>query len=100
MATYKEIAGTDADIPIYDIQVPNSREQGVALYAKGPWILDQVRSQMGKEDWLKCLQIIYRDYKGKIFAFDDFYSYIEKYGSHEIAASMERQVKNKGLNTE
>ncbi len=76
---YKKIAGTDKDVPIIEVDFPNTREKGMVIYGKGPWVLDRVRNLIGDENWEKFLKDIYKDFRGGILTYDEFKKHLSKY---------------------
>ena len=94
---YKSIAESTADIALLDIDFPNTREKGIVIYAKGPSILDTVVSQLGDEKWKKFLSETYKQYKGKIFRYEDFKSSLSKYDSTgTLVARLDVMLSSKG----
>ena len=47
LAKYKEFSGKENDIPIMDIDSPNSREKSIILYGKGPYVISKIKNAMG-----------------------------------------------------
>lgn len=76
---YKEFAGTENDIPIINVDLPNTREKGIILYAKGPFVLSKIEKSLGNEKWLSFLRGLYQTYRGKILTYDEFKEYLMKY---------------------
>jgi hypothetical protein len=96
--SYKEIAGTDKDIPILEIDMPNTPEKGRVLYGKGVYVLDKVRKLIGDENWSRLVKELYNDFKGKILTYEDFMICLTKYdtgGSCKI--NLEKMLNEKGL---
>ena len=52
---YKEFAGKENDIPIIDVDLPNTKEKGLILYAKGPFVLSKIEKDLGRKKWLSFL---------------------------------------------
>ncbi len=76
---YGGFAGTEKDMPILDIDYPNTKEKGVLIYCKGVLAVDQLRKQMGDLNWSAFLKELYNVFKGKIIVFNDFVNLINKY---------------------
>ncbi len=76
---YSSFAGTEKDIPILDIDFPNTKEKGILIYCKGVLTIDRLRKQMGDINWSAFLKELYTEYKGKIIVLDDFVNLINKY---------------------
>ena len=57
LVKYKEFSGKENDIPIINVDSPNSREKGLILYGKGPFVLSKIHNAMGDENWLSFLQV-------------------------------------------
>ena len=95
---YKEIAGSEKEVSIMDVDFPNSKEKGRVIYGKGPYVIDKVRRQIGDENWDKFLKEIYKDFKGKILTYDEFINYLSKYDRDGTAVvKLNKMVSEKGL---
>ena len=95
---YKEIAGSDKEVSIMDVDFPNTKEKATAIYGKGPYVIDKVRRQIGDENWDKFIKDIYQNFKGKILTYDEFLKYLSKYDSDGKAiAKLNKMVSEKGL---
>jgi hypothetical protein len=76
---YREIAGTPGDVPILSIDMPNTREKGLAIYGKGPFILDRVRQRLGDAKWSEWMRGIYQTYRGRILTYPEFEQSLAQY---------------------
>jgi hypothetical protein len=76
---YEKFAGQENDVPILDIDFPNTREKGLVLYGKGPFVISRLHSQLGDKQWMVLLHNLYNDFVGKILTYDEFRDYIAKY---------------------
>ena len=95
---YKEIAGSEKEVSIMDVDFPNSKEKATAIYGKGPYVIDKVRRQIGNENWEKFIIEIYKDFKGKILTYDEFVNYLSIYDKDGAAvAKLNKMVSEKGL---
>ena len=95
---YKEIAGTENDVPIISIDMPNTREKGLILYAKGPYVLSLVEKELGIENWELFLRDTYDSFSGKIMTLVDFENHLAKYDSNgETVELLTRLLNEKGL---
>jgi hypothetical protein len=95
---YKEIAGSEKEVSIMDVDFPNSKEKARVIYGKGPYVIDFVRRQIGDENWEKLIKDIYKDYKGKILTYDKFVKYLSRYDQDGVAvAKLNRMLSEKGL---
>jgi len=95
---YKEFAGTDKDVPIIDVDYLNTKEKGRVIYGKGPYVFDQVRRQIGDENWLKFIRDIYKDFKGRILTCDEFINYLSRYDRDGTCVSkLEKMLSRTGL---
>jgi hypothetical protein len=95
---YKEFAGNEGDIPIINVDMPNTREKGRILYAKGPYVLNIIAQEMGIETWKLFLKDLYKTFIGKIMTLDDFENYINKYDkSGKSLALFKKLINEKGL---
>jgi hypothetical protein len=79
MKRYEEFAGSSNDIPVIDVDIPNTKEKSIILYAKGPFILSKIESEMGRDNWKSFLADLYQAFCGKIMTYDDFKLYMQKY---------------------
>ena len=95
---YKEFAGNEGDIPINNVDMPNTREKGLILYAKGPYVLNMLAQEIGSETWKLFLRDIYKTFLGKIMTMDDFENYINKYDTSGNSLALFKKLLNeKGL---
>ena len=98
LVKYKEFAGKENDIPIIDIDSPNSREKSLILYGKGPFVLNRIEKKMGNEKWLSFLQNLYESFRGKILTYTEFEKYISKYDeTGNILILLKQLVSQKGM---
>ncbi len=101
MVRYKEFAGTEKDIPIIDVDKPNTREKSILLYAKGPYILSKIHKEMGDENWITFLRELYKSFSGKIITFETFTDYLAKNDKTGDATKLLVKLMNeKGLSGE
>lgn len=95
---YREFAGKENDIPIINIDSPNSREKSLVLYGKGPYILSKIHRAMGDEKWLSFLQNLYESFRGKILTYDEFENQISRYDENGIIlALLKKLISEKGI---
>ena len=95
---YKQIAGSDKEVSIMDVDFPNTKEKATAIYGKGPYVIDKVRRQIGNTNWEKFLKEIYKDFKGKILTYDEFLKYLSKYDPDGAAVmKLNKLVSEKGV---
>ena len=98
LVKYKEFAGKENDIPIIDIDSPNSREKSLILYGKGPFVLNRIEKKMGNEKWLSFLQNLYKSFRGKILTYTEFEKYISKYDeTGNILTLLKQLITQKGM---
>jgi hypothetical protein len=98
MKRYEQFAGKETDVPIIDVDFPNSKEKGLVLYGKGPFVIDKLRKQMGDEQWEMLLRDIYRNCLGKILTYDEFRSCVSKHDkSGNSLTLLNRLMTNKGI---
>src|SRR5690606_34147644 len=62
MKRYEEFAGSGSDIPVIDVDIPNTKEKSIILYAKGPFILSKIESEMGRDNWKSFLADLYQSF--------------------------------------
>jgi len=95
---YKEFAGKESDIPIINIDSPNSRDKGLILYGKGPFVFSKIHKVMGDEKWLSFLENLYKSFHGKILSYDDFEKQISMYDENgSILALLKKLISQKGM---
>lgn len=95
---YKDVAGTEKDMPVIDVDFPNTREKAKILYAKGPIILSMVEKEMGREKWLSMFKDLCSTFRGNILTYADFKKYISKYdGSGRTLTLFDNLTTGKGL---
>ena len=98
LAKYKEFSGTENDIPIINVDSPNSREKGLILYGKGPFLLSKIHNAMGNENWLAFLQNLFKSFRGKILTYDEFEKQISRYDEDgSILALLKKLISQKGM---
>ncbi len=95
---YKEIAGTENEVAIIDVDFPNTKEKARVIYGKGPYVIDKVRRQIGDENWEKLIKDIYKDFKGRILTYNEFINYLSKYDRDGTCVlKLEKMVSETGL---
>lgn len=98
LAKYKEFSGKENDIPIMDIDSPNSREKSIILYGKGPYVISKIQNAMGDEKWLLFLQNLYESFRGKILTYAEFEKQISKYDENgNILILLKNLTTQKGM---
>ncbi len=98
---YREIAGTAGDVSLADIELPNTQEKGIVLYAKGPYLLDQARSRLGEDGWIRFLKRLYRDHIGRVVTLDAFFATLATEDPGDRTTSwLKKQVWSTGLPTD
>ena len=68
------------DIPIIDVDLPNTKEKGLILYAKGPFVLSKIEKDLGRKKWLSFLGDLYQTFRGKILTYDEFKKNLSIFG--------------------
>lgn len=95
---YKEFAGKKNDIPIIDIESPNSREKSIILYGKGPYVINIIQSAMGNAKWLLFLKSLYKTFRGEILTYAEFEKQISLYDENgNILTLLKEFVEQKGM---
>ena len=98
LAKYREFAGKENDFPIINVDSPNSKEKGLILYGKGPFVVSKINKAMGDEKWLLFLQNLYNSFRGKILTYDNFEKYISKYDVNgNILTLLKQLITQKGM---
>jgi hypothetical protein len=94
---YAAVAGTEADVPVLDVDRPDTREKGLILYAKGPLILDRLRERLGDRPWTEFLAALYRRYRGRVMDLADFRIELSRHdGSGTALALLDGLLSAKG----
>jgi hypothetical protein len=95
---YKEIAGSQKEVSIMDVDFPDSKEKARTIYGKGPYVIDKLRRQIGDENWEKFIKGIYKDFKGRILTYDEFVNYLSRYDKDgAVVAKLNKMVSEKGM---
>ena len=98
LENYKEFAGKEKDMPLIDVDMPNTKEKGLLLYGKGPFILSKVENEMGIENWKLFLRNLYKTFLGKIMTLNDFENYLSKYDeTGNTLVLFEKLINEKGM---
>ncbi len=98
LGQYKEIAGTENEVAIIDVDFPNTKEKARVIYGKGPYVIDKVRRQIGDENWEQFIQAIYKDFKGRILSYNEFINYLSRYDRDGTCVlKLEKMLSEKGL---
>lgn len=77
-SAYREIAGKENDTPLMDIMRPDSREKGIILYSKGPWLVYRLQKCLGGDSFLQTLRAIHVNSLGKVLSIEGFMAEIAK----------------------
>ena len=95
---YKEIAGTDNDVPIIDIDRIDTREKALVIYGKGPFVLDLLKREMDEMNWNNFLRELYQNNMGKILTYDNFKTNLAKYDKDgNLILKIDKMMINKGI---
>ncbi len=70
LSEYRKIAGNEADTPIIDIVRPDSREKGIIIYSKGPWLFHQFANCVGTERMTLFARELYSAFTGKVISIE------------------------------
>lgn len=84
--TYKKTEGSEEEIPIIDIDYPNTKEKGILLYAKGVIVLNNLKNKLGESNWINLLKYFYTQYYGKVILLDDFIGSINQFDPSGICS--------------
>jgi hypothetical protein len=99
VSAYMEFAGKEKDIPLIDIDAPNSREKGIILYGKGPYILSKIENEMERKQFEAFLRLLYTEFRGRILTFSQFEEYLAKDDEQgEIINLFRKLISCKGIN--
>ena len=70
LAAYRKIAGNELDTPIIDIVRPDSREKGIIIYSKGPWLFHQFANCIGTKRMTVFARELYSKFVGKVVSIE------------------------------
>jgi hypothetical protein len=99
LAGYKEFAGKEKDIPLIDVDAPNTREKGMVLYAKGPYIISKIENEMERKQFETLLKCLYSEFNGEILTLAEFEKYLAKDDEQgEIINLFRKLISSKGIN--
>ncbi len=70
LSEYRKIAGNKTDTPIIDIVRPDSREKGIVIYSKGPWLFHQFALCVGTERMTMFSRELYSEFIGKVISIE------------------------------
>ncbi|HEX2869525.1 MAG TPA: hypothetical protein VHO03_20950 [Ignavibacteriales bacterium] len=79
LQNYMEFAGKERDIPLIDITIPDSREKGIVLYAKGPYVFGRIERQLGADKWSGFIRNLCSICRGKTLTFEEFKNLLSAY---------------------
>ncbi len=82
LSAYREIAGKETDTPLMDIMRPDSREKGIVIYSKGPWLVYQLQKCLGRDNLHEALRRMYVNSLGKVLSIEGFMAEIAKQNEH------------------
>ena len=95
---YQPLAGTASEIPILEVDKPDSDVKAKLIYAKGPLVVDKLRAELGDKAWRALLRDLYQQYRGKILSYDSFTTLVSKHDSSgEAVKLLQRLLTTKGL---
>jgi hypothetical protein len=95
---YEQFAGKENDVPIIDVDFPNSREKGLVLYGKGPFVISKLHQQLGDTEWKALLKDLYRTYLGKILTYDEFRICVSRHDANGKGLSLlDKLMTRKGI---
>jgi len=95
---YKEFAGGEKDIALYDINMPDTPEKAMLLYIKGPYIFHKLHEKMGDFLWWEFICNLYSAFFGKVMALEDFVTELKRYDSDgSLSEYFSKLIKQKGL---
>jgi hypothetical protein len=98
MKRYEEFAGSGKDTPVIEIDIPNTKEKSIILYAKGPFVLSKIENEIGRDNWRAFLADLYQAFCGKIITYDDFKIFMQKYDKTGKALILfEQLMSEKGM---
>ncbi len=95
---YEEFAGKENDLPVIDVDFPNTGEKGLLIYAKAPYILSIIETELGSVTWLDFISDLYNSYRGKILTYEKFKETLSHYDKNgKILISFNKMMSGKGL---
>ncbi len=72
LGIYREVEGNIDEPALLDIDLPRTDVKSKVLVGKGPYVCDLLRQKIGDDKYYALLRIMYSDYKGRLFSFDNF----------------------------
>ena len=76
----------------------NTREKGLVVYGKGPFVLDLLKKEMGDIKWKNFIRELYLNYLGKILTYDIFKNNLKKYDkSGNLILKFDKMMTEKGI---
>jgi len=95
---YEQIAGTDKDVPIIDVDRINTREKGFVIFGKGPIVLNLLRKEMDEKNWKNFIKELYLNYVGKILTNDAFTNNLSKHSKdRNLILKFDKMMIEKGI---
>jgi hypothetical protein len=95
---YERFAGKENDVPILDVDYPNTKEKGLVLYGKGPFVISKLHTQLGDDQWKAFLHDLYKEFLGKILTYGEFRTYVSKHDKSGTGLTLlNKLVTQKGI---
>jgi hypothetical protein len=95
---YLTIAGGEKDFPILSIHMIDTKEKGLTIYGKGPYLIDILRKNMNDQKWVFFLQGLYNKKKGKILTYESFKNFLlELDNDYKLEQKFDEMMRTKGF---
>lgn len=96
--SYKKIAGSEKDVPILKVNRIDTREKGLVIYGKGPFVLDILQREMGEDNWMRFIRELYLNNSGKILTYHQFKNHLKNFDrSGNLVLKFDKMMTEKGI---
>ena len=93
---YLVYAETEDDVPVLEVDMLDAPAKGYAITGKGPKIFDNLRKEMGEEQWHSFLRDLYEKFLGKTMTYDDFIDVLSQYADPKLVKEFGNMTHSKG----
>ncbi|MCF7886461.1 MAG: hypothetical protein K9M80_08195 [Candidatus Marinimicrobia bacterium] len=93
---YLNYSDSDHDMPTMEIDMPNKPVKIYNIKGRGPMILNQLRIEMGDENWHEFVQSLYKKMQGKVMIYEMFKEHLAKFADEKIVGEFDRMVNSRG----
>jgi hypothetical protein len=98
LSAYRRLAGTEAEVPIAEIATLDAPVKGVAIYGKGPYIVDLLARSLGDGPWRDTLRELYGRYRGRTLTCAEFCAWLDgRDAAGKLGSRLQAMLSEKGL---